>query len=518
MMRRLTVILAAIMWFALPAMAQDGQQLPVPPLPTETPTPVPTITPSLAPTLAVTTEGFVYSADAEVIFPVGIRFTTIILQRLEGIAGLSLRIEVENRAAETINIDMQEALVSDFPNPEFAYVWQIDAANPPLLFSEIHYVWTVRNTGGVTNVGEGTLQFTDSRTPWQRRESQSRPFDLTAPTSVNLSQLSRSLDTVYDLMAANTERRPALNIVLYDSAINVNNCAPDAEGELVAVGQTTGTVLPCPVPDLGEQIIARSGYDIVYARLNAFNSSQDAISSSLFDAFYLPMWTDRDVPQWFVDGLRRLYTPTAKDALLAPAASAARSNTLFSLSEMAAAPQDETLRSRWNAQAYSMVLYLADTLGLPAVYDLAQTADTTAFATAYQAATGLPPDSLIPLVRDWLVSPRASAAFRVVLYGEPTAIPSPSPTFTAFPPTRTQRPEPSATATATITLTPTPRPTHTPTPSVTPRPPGSLDTATPIPVQTQPPLIESGSRSSILAVLIIVIAVLVIAFARVGNR
>ncbi|MCA9904777.1 MAG: hypothetical protein KC547_13065, partial [Anaerolineae bacterium] len=176
MMRRLIVILIAIIGIAVPTLAQDGQPLPVPPLPTDTPSPVPTITPSLAPTLAVTTEGFVYSADAEVIFPVGIRFTTIILQRLEDIAGLSLRIEVQNRAAETINVDMQDALITDVPNPEFATIWAIDAANPPPLFSEIHYVWTVRNTDSVTNVGEGILQFTDSRTPWQKREDQTRRF------------------------------------------------------------------------------------------------------------------------------------------------------------------------------------------------------------------------------------------------------------------------------------------------------------------------------------------------------
>jgi len=515
---RLALALLAIMCIILPAQAQTGDEpLPLPPTLTYTPSPTVTIEPTLAPTLAVTTEGFVYSADAEVIFPAGIRFSTIVLQRLEDIAAIELRIEPENGAAQTIRLDLEQALVVETPNPEFAYVWQFTVGTVPALFSEISYRWTVRNLADETHTGEGVIQFTDNRVLWRQRADEERRFDLTLPTSMNISQLSHSLDAVYDLMAANTNEQPTLNLIYYDSGINLSNCEPDDEDELVVTGPVSGFRLPCLDPEFANDLITRSGFSIVRGS-TAFANAQDAISNTLFDVFYDPLWADQNVPAWFVNGLRRLYTPTAKDALLAPALSAARSNSLFSQSEMATTPQDTVLLNRWEAQSYGMVLFITDSFGLSALYELARAAATTPFADAYEGVTGEPLDSLIPRLRDWLVSPSASAAFRVIFYGAPTAIPSPSATVTAFPPTRTLRPQPSATATATITSTPTRRPTHTPTPSVTPRPPGSLDTATPIPAQTQPPLIESNSRSSILAVLLIVIAVLVIAFARVGNR
>ncbi|MCC6612215.1 MAG: hypothetical protein IT320_01995 [Anaerolineae bacterium] len=517
MKTRLAALLLALLCLVLPAQAQDATFPPPPPVPTETPTPSPTIPPTLAPTIAVTTEGFVYSAGAEVIFPAGIRFTTIVLQRLPDIASVELRIEPEVGAAQTIDIDLEEALVTDQPNVELAYVWTLTADNAPPLFSEIRYVWTVRNIADEVYTGEGIFQFTDSRILWQSRTDEGRRFDLTLPTDMNLSQLGRSLDAVYALMEANTDQSPTLNLIFYDNSVNLNNCVANDEGEQVAIGAVSGVAIPCTDPELASTIITDSGFSIVRGS-RAFVNAQDAISNHLFDVFYAPLWSDQAVPAWFVSGLRRLYAPTAKDALLAPALSAARGSNLFSLDEMAASPQDAALLNRWEAQAYSMVLYIADSFGLPALYELARMAGSASLDDAYQSVTGVTLDSLLPRLRDWLVSPNANAAFRVLLYGAPTAIPSPSATLTPFPPTRTLRPQPSATATATITLTSTRRPTHTPTPSVTPRPPGSLDTATPIPAQTQPPLIESSSRSSILAVLVIILAVLVIAFARVGNR
>jgi hypothetical protein len=217
----------------------------------------------------------------------------------------------------------------------------------------------------------------------------------------------------------------------------------------------------------------------------------------------------------------RLYAPTSNAQLRSSVVEAARSNGLLDQTTMEASVAGNGVpAARWQAQSYAMVLYIADQIGLEGLFALARAALEAPFESVYREAIGQPLSTLVPNLRDWLFTPRGESAYLLSLYGAATATPAPTVTFTPFPPTRTPRPEPSVTPTPTITLTPTTRPTATRTPTVTPRPPGSLDTATPISIitPTNQPLIGTGSRTSILAVLVIVLAVLVILYARVGRR
>jgi hypothetical protein len=516
---RLLACLLCCLLLATPAAAQEGEDFAVPPTSTATLAPVPTITPTPVATLAITTQGIIFSADADVFFPSGVRFSTIILRRPEEITLLSLTIEREGQPAQTLDLDPEEAREESEPNPLFAYFWEFTAETTPRLFEEISYRWTVRSVFNEVNTASGVFQFTDPRLLWQQRNDEGRRFDLTLRTGINIATLGRSLDEVYNLMAANTGERPSFDIMLYDDDFDPQGCFQNEENEWVVANATNTLTLPCTDPSLARSLFTRDGYTVLSARSEDFADIQNVITRHFMTTFYAPFWSSSSSPpSWFRTGLYSLYTPEAEGALYPVVTSAARDGSLLTLAELEQRPSGDPLVE---AQSYALIAYIADTFGIPAVYELATSVSSEAsFADAYQRITGRALDTLLPALRDWLTRAASSAAFGINLYGAPTATVPPTATFTPFPPTRTPRPEPTITLTPSITFTPTTRPTATPTPSVTPRPPGSLNTATPVPLPTQTtqPLIDTGSRTSILALLLIVMAVLVIILTRIGRR
>ena len=176
----------------------------------------------------------------------------------------------------------------------------------------------------------------------------------------------------------------------------------------------------------------------------------------------------------------------------------------------------------WQAQSDAMLLYIADQIGLDALYQLARAAEP--FDTAYASAVGQPLDALLPNLSRWIFTEPAVGAFSVSPYQQET----PTPTHTA---TATQTLTPTVTHTPTVTLTPsvtgtlsptpsaTPRPTNTPIPpppSVTPRPAGSLFTPTPIPAPNV--LQQPMGRFAIVTFLLLLLAILALLYWILSRR
>jgi hypothetical protein len=519
-MRRIAALLLTLL-LVVPVYAQEAS--PTPPFAGSSPTPVytptPTITPTPFATFAATYDSLVTYTDVEVVFPAAIRFSTFTTRPVDSITEMTLTLVREDGTTLNFNLDPNEIQREPEFYPDYDYVWQLTADNAPRLFEEVTYRWAVTIDDGEVGSAEGRFQFTDQRVLWERRTDEGRRIDLALRRGFNANRLGQSIDTVYDALTANTGQRPQTNVILYDNDFPPPACVENDDGEWVAIALSNGIEFPCSDPQLAQTLIADSGFEIVQSRAYTIPDIQNALTPFLFDRFYAPLWEGRDVPDWFAYGLMRLYAPTSNAELYGTALAAARGSGLLMQSEVVAGNAQSS--DLWRAQAYGMVVYIADQIGLEGLFELGRALETQSFAEAYSTAMGESLNSLIPLLRDWLFTPAAEGAYRVSIYAQATATPSPTLTFTPFPPTRTPRPLPSATLTPTITLTRTPRPTATPTPSLTPRPPRSLDTPVPptaIPTQTTQPLIETGSRTSILAVLLIVLAVLVILYSRTGRR
>jgi hypothetical protein len=520
-MRRIVALLLVLLT-VLRVSAQEASPTPPPfggasatPLQTSTPT----LTPTALPTFAATYEGIATYAFVEVVFPAAVRFTMYVIRPIDEIALMTITLTREDGSVVEVVLDPEEARRDERTFPDYDYNWLLTATNAPRLFEQIEYRWAVTTVDGEVGSAQGSFQFTDQRVLWEQRTDEGRRIDLALRRGFNANRLGQSLDVIYDALSANTGQRPQASLLLYDNAFPPPACVENDDGEWVAIAQSDGAEFPCAEPQLAQVIIAESGYEVLQSRAYTIPDIQDVVTPYLFQRFYAPLWEGRGVPEWFAYGLMSLYALTPNADLYGAALAAARGGALLPLSQMAVV--DDSDPDLWQAQAYGMVLYMANEIGLPGLFALARSLEIEAFADAYRASMGAPLSGLIPVLRDWLFTPAAEAAFRVSIYAQATLTPSPTLTFTPFPPTRTPRPLPSVTPTPTITLTRTPRPSATPTPSLTPRPPRSLDTPVPptaIPTQTTQPLIETGSRTSILAVLLIVLAVLVILYSRTGRR
>ncbi|MBZ0276447.1 MAG: hypothetical protein K8I60_09900, partial [Anaerolineae bacterium] len=333
-----------------------------------------------------------------------------------------------------------------------------------------------------------------------------------------LLKLHSDLQPVYRLLSANLNRVPEFTIIVYNAGFDPG-CGQDSQGNPVAVAPFSGDSIPCD-PALAQAIFRESNLSTV-AAAGSSTATRAALVNYLVSAFYEPAWAGRSVPAWFESGLQQFYLPDYKDNMLQPLVSAARSNRLFSLDEMALPPTDSRDTALWNAQTYGMVLYIAQEVGISGLFQLAYgIGSATDFPAAYQTAIGQPVGALLPGLRRWIFTDGAASAFNLTAYQPATPTPTLTVTPTAtltFTPSATYTSTPTATMTG--TLSPTPFPSHTPTitplppkPSVTPRPAGSLrlPTETPVPEVTplsQPPVALGLLLVGLLAVGLIIAGV-----------
>jgi hypothetical protein len=490
-------------------------------LPTATETIV--FTPS--PTIAVTTEGIVFSSNVQVIFPQAVRFTTIILRKPDEITRLALTIEQDERAAETFEVNLDTALLQAEPNPEFEFLWEIDPANPPALFSEINYRWQVQSQFNEDSAATGIFQWTDSRVLWESYQTPDERLTLAMPRGQGLASLAPQMAQVATQLETVTRQSLNARMVFYNERL-------DANGQCLDEANDAATATPVPFAErivlcedeaLLRQTIENGSYALLRNSAPIPRVAADVISAYMVELAYAPLWANANVPAWFREGWAILFSPAAKDLLYAPATNAAQANQLIPIDRLQQVPTDATSYALWRAQSYAMVLYMVDQVGLSQAYTMARELGNANFEQAYEQASGQSLNSLLPALRNWLITADARRAFGLTIYQDATATLAPSATFTPFPATRTPRPTitPSPlpgtlTATPTLTRTPTRIPPSA-TPTVTPRPASSLFTATPVPAQNTP-LIAPTTRTGVLALLVIIIAILLIIYTRVGKR
>ncbi|PJF22837.1 MAG: hypothetical protein CUN56_04010 [Phototrophicales bacterium] len=487
---------------------------------TATPTPLPfTATPTRRPTATITptprpdVPDFIFDWQDAVLFPTGIYFKLVIDRPLTQIQDITLTLSVDGETEpRVIPFEiLRGAVVFDAPFTEIQYIWNAPPNDPPPFQAVIRYTWTVvTSQQEIANI-PGVLAFRDSRYNWV--ESRHNWLNLLLPeNTINPEQVHDALQPIYTLLQSNTGRSLQFSLLLTNESYPINPC----NGDLTYPG---GSV-PCR-GDVIEGMIAELGYSPFHASQMETERVIAELTSYLVTMFYDGV----NLPAWFINGLTYFYAPTDKRGLVELLKEAARTGRLYTLNEMQT--PDETNRILWDAQSYSMVVYIARLAGVDAVFELARGGD---FATRYQEVTGLPFEGLLPSWENYIFRQVAMDDANLSLYAGATDLPTATNTVTPFPPTATDIPTntPTNTPTPTVTgvLSATPLPsltsTLTPrpgTPTITPLPAGFVfPTYTPEPSPTPlPTQADAGSNSNVvlaLAVAIISLAIVIVGYIR----
>jgi hypothetical protein len=471
--------------------------------------------------------------EVEIIYPAGIHTAISLPSPLENLTNLTLEILFGDGTRQTFNLNPDAVtLASEDDRALLAYDYLFTSERIPRWFESVVITWRGTWADGVQQEAALTVMITDTRFAWLQAtdpgggmqlliadgadlaDSQIPAATLPArrtPVDPNLpptpdtiaSQMTSGLWSVYELLAAQTGTRPVFRWIVYNTPSSPG-CTTNGDGQPIAQSSISLLELPCDHA-IASAILRESGLEVVQVEQVGYDDLETALSASLVESFYAPVWNGRDIPAWFVSGLQQFISRVPKGNLRAPLQLAARTNRLYNLTDQQ--PSDVDASRLWSSQHYGLVLYLANRLGVQGVFDLARDAGV---AESFDALLGerlsRSSNQLLPDFERWLFSEAAVSAFNLSLYQGATATPTvtrtPQPTIT---PSLTRTPAPTPTLTVTGVLSPTPtvtlRPSSTATLSpatVTPRPPGSLPTiaptATPAPegVQVENPGLTGG--------------------------
>ncbi|MEZ4667392.1 MAG: hypothetical protein R3E39_05660 [Anaerolineae bacterium] len=458
-------------------------------------------------------QGIIVRWGYEIIYPAAIRFEITAGLPLSELQSATLVIEPEGRTTTSISVDLNKTAFVGGDNPQFEYVWQLPEASPPLLFRNVTFRWLLSSANNPTSQIEDQLKFFDTRVTWLQDIDIGNNTRLTIPVTTpdtstpiyshtGLEQFRMGLRNVTDLLMKNLGTLPQLNILVYGGQLRPV-CEKNEIDEPVASGPVSRREVPCD-PVTAQNILSDSGYVFLESPTIGLDTIEDSVAEALAKISYEEVWSGRNVPEWFREGLARLFVPSSKADLGASLASAARTGGLLKLSEMNTKAADGQHAEFWQMQSYGMVVYIASQIGTDGLFKLADSiASSTSFDAAYEAAVGRPVNLLISEFNSWIFTNAGVNAFSFSPYRAATFTPTPSRTPTLTP-TLTATTTPTLTLTPTVTgvLSLTPLPTNTLTrtptaapPTTTPRPAGSLNSPTP-----EPPTVTTQASQNTLIV------------------
>lgn len=418
-----------------------------------------TATPSATPAFALVT-------SADVAFPNAILFELSIALPIEQVERVSLTLGAETLVPLQIEFPARQAFAFADEYVVARYDWRIQ--DPPPFLSRVDYTWQVFSAQGIYEVA-GSLTYVDERLDWQTLGAPEDAIRFIAPAilSERLRFLRPILQQAYALLETHTRQAPRFLFSVYPRGVPFA-CETD-EQDAPITRYTVGAEivsLPCDL-GLAELSLRKLGWT---ATLNEsqINRPQPALQQ-IFAGFYAPLWTGQAVPAWFQVGLERFYSPVSESGALEYSRQFLRNQRPLSLEQMQEAQIDDEV---WRAQAYGMVLLMADKAGVPAIFELARRLESASFTEQYASIMGESLDLLIPSWQTWVYTRRAEQVYGYTPYLDLTATPSATP----LPPT------PSATPSATPELEPSPTTTPRLRPTRTPIPP--TDTATPLPPES----------------------------------
>ena len=446
-------LITVLLLFSMPGLAQDET-----PTPTAPPLPEPVVT-----------------FDTHFLYPAALHVNLSMELPVSQIEIAVLVIEPGTNAQTSIVIDLEEDITIGDPFTVFDFVWLIPPENPPEFLSIVDYQMQIVLENGRNIILDDEFIFADPEIDWQRDDDPEGRFDFLYPAdTVDVPRLRDDLNDAYGLLADNTGRTVDFRLALFDDEHPLDPCGDAPAETTTLVSDINGREVECPGGIVSEAV-ENLGYELF--EVGSLRSGTTAtITQALIERFYAPLWRNGDVPVWVQAGITEFYL-YGSSANVEFARTLVRNQNSYSLDELNN-PNDD---NRQQAQAYTMLLYVADQAGLDAVYTLARGSveEGETFEETYARVVGQPLEALIPSWRNWIFRQSALDAASINVYAGPTASPTPSATATPFPPSPTFTPTntPTATPTPTVTgvLSATPLPSLTP--SFTPVP----NTASPTP-------------------------------------
>jgi hypothetical protein len=481
-MKYITLI-ALFMLLTLPVRAQEAAQTEGP-LATEEGMPTQEVeeaTPEVPPTDELTPTQ-TQEADSEIIFDSLVELASVQTIRSFFIMQLPasdfeqviLTISQEGWGEEIVEVDLAEIAEEGEENARFEYLWNIDPENPPALYEEITLIWTFFLVDDDRDEVINTLVYADPRTEWQM--FQTDEITLAIPANrFDPQSIRESVQAIYDLMSENSGQSASVALTVFDRRFPENSCLETADGDSIVTTESRAQV-PCDSETIRE-IYAANGYSTVEVLTGSAGEVQNAVTEALFDRLY----AGASAPEWFLYGLKQFYTPTPKLNFLETSRQSVRGSR--PITDMSTVPDDPARLRIWQAQSYGMVQYMAEQIGVPELFELAE---SESIEEAYESATGQSITGLITAWGNWVYTGAAERAYQYTPYLPPTPTITPSLTRTLTPtPTLTPTVTLTPTLTDTVGFTPSPFPTDTPTltPTLTftPRSLASLFTPTPEP-------------------------------------
>lgn len=448
-------------------------------------------------------QGMPYEETAELYFPNLISFYLGVELPGSEASNVTLQIEPESGAGLTVRFpqDMPLERTSDYFTA--TYDWNISENNPPAFLSSITYRWNITLTNGQQESIENTIQYVDERANWDPISSPGNIIHLTAPTGFTTSTTLARVEPVYNELAAISDLQIPISWLIYPDELTLF-CNQDENGTIYVDRPVVGGIarLTC------NETLARRSIETAGLNLKSIDQDQRELltlmANWIFETFADAMWEDNPVPAWFENGLKRFFQPGGNPGSLLISRQILRAGRPFSLQEMQQLPENNSQVGAWEAQAFGMVLYLSEQIGIDALYEITRsTANGIPFNDAYTASDAVSPEVLIADWQSWIFSNRADEVYLYNPYLPITPTPTPSPTITPTipPPTATASHTPTVEITASPTLSATPRP---PTPTVTPLPAQSFTVrATPIPEATSNEVLPVGVNGAQILVLVV---------------
>jgi len=492
----------------LPSPTASLSPTPAPPTPTSLPTPTPSATPDVS--------GRIVDSGADVAFPMAIRFTAVLDEPITDYQSLSLTLNIPG-LQDWITLRPADASWFDPEDPtRLAVTWQVTPDQMPPLFGTITYTWELLDSQGDFSRAIGQVDYFDRRAQWIRQSSDDGLIVLYSADRTQPAVLDR-LQSMGALLGRSSVEQPIARIILYPEEMDIGcrkSDGPDGTVTRSTVFDVSGVVIGCDVAlALGSMEAARitpiQESDALAVDMAAFHLRQ-----------YFPgMRADSDTPDWWLAGLAQFFSGQPPEGSLITAQRAARANATLSLAGQNS-PREAVDPEIWDVQAYGLVLYVFDQIGLDGLLSFLAEVEADGFEAAYARQFAVPLERQIADWSRWIFTDDAAAIYSISPYAAPTATPTASLTPSA---TFTSSPTDTATASPTITLTPSSTLTFTRTPTVpptlaapthTPRPMAVLLTPTPSAANASASTGEGTLRSAVVIVMVIIIGVLIVLLLR----